>query len=109
MPEHTSKPIRTLGVLTGGGDVPGLNVALKALAYRAEPMGIRIIGLRKGWEGITYLDRSRNRDALIFRADEPDTWQGGYLTPLTRLNTRDIDRQGGTILQSTRTNPARVR
>jgi len=109
MPGQVSKPVRKLGVLTGGGDVPGLNAAIKALAYRAEPMGIQIVGLRAGWEGITYLDRSRSQQALIFRQEEPSTWQGGYLRPLTRLNTRDIDRLGGTILQSTRTNPARMR
>ncbi|MGI9061433.1 MAG: 6-phosphofructokinase [Ktedonobacteraceae bacterium] len=109
MPGQTTHPIRTLGVLTGGGDVPGLNAAIKALVYRAETMGIRIIGLRSGWEGITFLDRSRNREAQIFRSDEPTTWQGSYLMPLNRMNTRTIDRQGGTILQSTRTNPARTR
>lgn len=109
MPGQLSNPIRTLGVLTGGGDVPGLNAAIKALAYRAEPMSINVIGLRAGWEGITYLDRSRGRDNLIFRREEPGTWQGSYLMPLNRLNTRTIDRQGGTILQSTRTNPARMR
>src|SRR5581483_146612 len=109
MPGQTTQPIRTLGVLTGGGDVPGLNAAIKALVYRAETMGIRIIGLRSGWEGITFLDRSRNREAQIFRSDEPTTWKGSYLMPLNRMNTRTIDRQGGTILQSTRTNPARIR
>ena len=41
MPEQTKTPIRTLGILTGGGDVPGLNAAIKALVYRAETMGIR--------------------------------------------------------------------
>lgn len=109
MPGQTSKPIRTLGVLTGGGDVPGLNAAIKALVYRAEPIGIRITGLRAGWEGITYVDRSRSRDELIFRREDPSTWRGCYLMPLNRLNTRTIDRQGGTILQSTRTNPANMR
>ena len=109
MPGQTTQPIRTLGVLTGGGDVPGLNAAIKALVYRAETMGIRIIGLRSGWEGITFLDRSRSREEQIFRSDEPTTWRGSYLMPLTRMNTRTIDRQGGTILQSTRTNPARTR
>jgi len=109
MPSQTSSPIRTLGVLTGGGDVPGLNAAIKALVYRADYLGIRVTGLRAGWEGITYLDRSRGRDNLIFHADDPNTWKGSYLMPLNRLNTRDIDRLGGTILQSTRTNPASVR
>jgi hypothetical protein len=56
------------------------------------------------WEGITYLDRSLGRDALLFRFDVPQTWQQGYIMPLTRLSTRTIDRQGGTVLQSTRTN-----
>jgi 6-phosphofructokinase len=109
MPGQILKPIRSLGVLTGGGDVPGLNAAIKALVYRAEPMGIRVVGLRAGWKGISYLDRSRGIESLIFDDDEPSTWQDSYLVPLNRLNTRNIDRQGGTILQSSRTNPARVR
>ncbi|GCE22873.1 6-phosphofructokinase [Dictyobacter kobayashii] len=109
MPGHVSSPIRSLGVLTGGGDVPGLNVAIKALVYRAETMGIRVMGLRAGWEGISFLDRARGQEALIFQEDDPSTWKDGYLMPLTRLNTRSIDRQGGTILQSSRTNPANTR
>lgn len=109
MPKQLSSKIHSLGVLTGGGDVPGLNAAIKALVYRAESLGIRVVGLREGWAGITYLDRSRGYDQLLFRADEPATWSTNYLMPLNRLNTRNIDRQGGTILQSTRTNPARVK
>jgi 6-phosphofructokinase 1 len=109
MPGQTTKPIRRLGILTGGGDVPGLNAAIKAVVYRAEPMGIQITGLRAGWEGIAYLDRSRGRDGLIFDPDKPHTWHGGYVMPLNRLNTRTIDRQGGTTLQSTRTNPAKTK
>src|SRR6266700_1295600 len=109
MPGQITSPVRRLGVLTGGGDVPGLNPAIKAVVYRAETMGISILGLRAGWEGITYLDRARSREALTFRPEEPGTWQGGYLMPLNRLNTRTIDRRGGTILQSTRTNPARTK
>jgi 6-phosphofructokinase len=109
MPGQLTQPIRALGVLTGGGDVPGLNAAIKALVYRADQLDIRIMGLRLGWEGITFLDRSRKQDELIFMADNPQTWVGSYLIPLNRLNTRTIDRMGGTILQSTRTNPARMR
>lgn len=109
MPEHLLHPVRRLGVLTGGGDVPGLNAAIKALVYRANQLGMSVVGIREGWEGITYLDRSRGLDALIFRHDVPETWHGGYIVPLTRLNTRTIDRQGGTILQATRTNPANVK
>src|ERR1700730_16308225 len=109
MPATLNKPVRALGVLTGGGDVPGLNAAIKALVYRASSMGISITGLRSGWEGVTFLDRSRSRDELIFNPNDPQTWKNNYLMPLTRLNTRSIDRTGGTILQSTRTNPARMR
>jgi ATP-dependent phosphofructokinase / diphosphate-dependent phosphofructokinase len=108
MPGSISTPIRALGILTGGGDVPGLNAAIKTVVYRAKTMDVRVMGLRAGWEGITCLDRSRSIEELIFRLEEPNSWHGGYLMPLTRLNTRTIDRQGGTILQSTRTNPARM-
>ena len=108
MPGKTQRPIRSLGVLTGGGDVPGLNAAIKALAYRAETMGIHIMGLREGWKGITYLNRSHSIESQIFNHEVPITWQEGYLMPLHRRNTRTIDRQGGTFLQSSRTNPASV-
>ncbi|HMA36968.1 MAG TPA: 6-phosphofructokinase [Chloroflexia bacterium] len=109
MAKQTTQRIRTLGVLTGGGDVPGLNAAIKAVVYRAEPMGIRVTGLRAGWEGITCLDRTRDQEALRFDPENAATWEHGYSMPLNRLNTRDIERQGGTILQSTRTNPAKMR
>jgi 6-phosphofructokinase len=109
MPKQLSTSVRSLGVLTGGGDVPGLNAAIKALVYRAEGLGIRVLGLREGWAGITYLDRSRSYEQLLFHADDPTTWRSNYVMPLNRLNTRAIDRQGGTILQSTRTNPAKVK
>src|SRR5213078_4116995 len=101
MPGHVTRTIRSIGVLTGGGDVPGLNAAIKALVYRAETMNIKVTGLRAGWEGIALLDRSREREMLNFRPDVAESWKTGYLMPLTRLNTRDIDREGGTILQST--------
>jgi 6-phosphofructokinase 1 len=89
--------------------VPGLNAAIRALVYRAEPLGVEVLGLRAGWEGIAYLDRSRSVADLTFDADDETTWSGGYLMSLNRQNTREIERSGGTILQSTRTNPARVR
>ncbi len=105
---QTTQRMKKLGVLTGGGDVPGLNAAIKAIVYRAYTLGWEVMGLRAGWEGITYMDRARGIDALCFRADNESTWEAGYLLPLNRLNTRTIDRTGGTILQSTRTNPARI-
>jgi 6-phosphofructokinase 1 len=109
MPKQFSGKIRALGVLTGGGDVPGLNVAIKTLVHCAESSGIRVVGLREGWAGITYLDRSKGYDNLVFQAEQPETWKDHYVMPLTSLNTRNIDRQGGTILLSSRTNPARVK
>jgi 6-phosphofructokinase len=109
MPGQLTKPVRALGVLTGGGDVPGLNAAIKALVYRGDESGVTITGLRLGWKGITFIDRSHKRDELIFDQQDPATWKHSYLMPLNRLNTRTIDRMGGTILQSTRTNPARIR
>ena len=109
MPAQLSSPIRHLGVLTGGSDVPGINAAIKALVYRARDDGMSVLGIRGGWEGLTFLERSLGRDRLTFRFDEPETWQRGYIMPLTRLSTRTIDRQGGTILQSTHTNPANIK
>ncbi len=103
------RPIKAIGVLTGGGDVPGLNAAIKTLVYRARSMDISVMGILHGWEGITYLDRQRERGELVFREDDPATWTGSYLLPLNMLNTRTIDRRGGTILHSTRTNPAKTR
>ena len=101
--------VRKLGVLTGGGDVPGLNAAIKAIVYRAEPLGIEVVGLRSGWEGITFMEQARGVEGLTFRDDSPESWEQGYLMPLTRLSTRTIDRMGGTVLGSTRTNPANVK
>src|SRR5579859_1988097 len=109
MPNQTTSALRTLGILTGGGDVPGLNAAIKAIVYRGEAQGMRILGLRAGWEGITFLNRSLSHEEITFRQDDPNTWKNGYIMPLNRLNTYAIDRQGGTILQSTRTNPARTK
>jgi ATP-dependent phosphofructokinase / diphosphate-dependent phosphofructokinase len=109
MPGRTNGRTRKLGVLTGGGDVPGLNAAIKAVVFRAESLGVQVLGLRAGWEALTCLDRSRSIPELTYRSEDDSTWMAGYLMPLDRRNTRDIERLGGTILQSTRTNPAKVR
>jgi ATP-dependent phosphofructokinase / diphosphate-dependent phosphofructokinase len=84
-----------IGILTGGGDVPGLNSVIKSVVYRASEMGRSVIGIRRGWEGLTHLDPSQETDAR-------------YIRPLTRDNTRAIDRSGGTVLHTSRTNPLRV-
>ena len=100
--------VRRLGILTGGGDVPGLNAAIKAVVYRAEPANIEVIGIRAGWEGLTFLNRDMSVQDQTFSAEDNTTWERGYIRPLTRLRTRNIDRSGGTVLQSTRTSPLRV-
>ncbi|MFQ5662520.1 MAG: 6-phosphofructokinase [Terriglobia bacterium] len=86
----------TIGILTGGGDVPGLNSVIKSVVYRASEMGRRVIGIRKGWQGLTHLNPDLELDPT-------------YLRVLTRENTRTIDRSGGTVLHTSRTNPQRIK
>jgi len=102
-------PIKRLGILTGGGDVPGLNAAIKALVSRAEYQGVKIIGLRNGWESLTFLNRNLSLNELLFDDRNYETWEHGYVIPLHLENTRTIDRSGGTFLGSTRTHPASMR
>jgi 6-phosphofructokinase len=87
---------KRIGVLTGGGDVPGLNSVIKSVTYRATELGIEVIGIRRGWEGLTHVKPGATLD--------PD-----YLRPLDRRTTRTIDRTGGTVLHTSRTNPARMK
>jgi len=86
-----------IGILTGGGDVPGLNPCIKAVVYRATEHGAEVLGIRRGWAGI-----------LNYNPDDPQDREK-HILPLTRLNTRTIDRSGGTVLHTSRTNPANVR
>ena len=87
---------KRIGILTGGGDVPGLNSVIKSVVYRSAELGYTVVGLRRGWEALTHVDlqdpASRTR----------------YVLPLTRENTRTIDRTGGTYLHTSRTNPSRM-
>src|SRR5437868_10976945 len=85
---------RRIGILTGGGDVPGLNSVIKSVTYRATELGYEVIGIRRGWEGLTHV-----------RAERPDDLDPNYVRILDRNNTRAIDRTGGTILHTSRTNP----
>jgi 6-phosphofructokinase len=89
---------KRIAILTGGGDVPGLNAVIKSVVYRATEAGYDVLGLRRGWEALTHV-----------RPELPDGGGTGYLRPLDRLNTRTIDRTGGTILHTSRTNPRRMR
>jgi ATP-dependent phosphofructokinase / diphosphate-dependent phosphofructokinase len=94
MPAMT-RPHR-IGILTGGGDVPGLNAVIKSVVYRATDMGAEVVGIRRGWEGLTHV--------RVGGEGDPD-----YLRPLDRTNTRTIDRTGGTVLHTSRTNPRKMR
>jgi 6-phosphofructokinase 1 len=91
----TSK-IRTIGILTGGGDVPGLNPCIKQLVVRASQLGIRVVGIRKGWAGL-----------LNCSPDDPVA-EAENIRPLDAAEVRTIDRSGGTILHTSRTNPSAV-
>jgi 6-phosphofructokinase 1 len=86
--------LKRVGILTGGGDVPGLNAALKGFVWRMEESGYEVIGLRRGYAALLNVNPSRAAD------------NSNWLLPLTRANTRTIDRSGGTILHSSRINPA---
>src|SRR5437867_4902137 len=86
---------RRIGILTGGGDVPGLNSVIKSVVYRSTELGYEVLGIRKGWQGLTHMRPGKELDAE-------------YLRPLDRQNTRTIDRTGGTALHTSRTNPRRM-
>jgi len=85
-----------IGILTGGGDVPGLNPCIKALVYRAIDEGHEPLGIRRGWYGL-----------LSYNPDDPTTHAESIIS-LTKLMVRTIDRTGGTFLHTSRTNPSRV-
>ena len=87
---------RRIGILTGGGDVPGLNSVIKSVVYNATEIGYEVIGIRRGWEGLTHMRRGPALDT-------------DYLRGLDRTNTRAIDRTGGTMLHTSRTNPAKMK
>src|SRR5260370_603141 len=88
---------RRIGILTGGGDVPGLNSVIKGVVYRGTENDCEVIGIRRGWEGLTHVN-----------PDDPASREH-YILPLSRDNTRTIDRYGGTMLHSTRTNPSKMK
>jgi 6-phosphofructokinase len=82
-----------VGILTGGGDVPGLNPVIKSVVYGITSQGREVIGLRKGWESLTYMNGPTDP---------------AYVWPLTRENTYKIERTGGTVLHTSRTNPRKI-
>src|ERR1700674_1970450 len=88
--------MRRLGILTGGGDVPGLNAVIKSVVYQSTGMGYEVLGIRRGWEGLTHMRQGPELDP-------------SYVRKLDRNNTRGIDRTGGTMLHTSRTNPPKMR
>lgn len=88
---------KRIAILTGGGDVPGLNSVIKGVVYRGSEIGCEVVGIRRGWEGLTHVN-----------FDEPESLKR-YVWPLTRENCRTIDRTGGTVLHTSRTNPSQMK
>ena len=93
----TIKKKGTIGILTGGGDVPGLNPAIRAVTIRALREGYQVIGLRRGWAGVTEIERDK-------KADNSDRY-----TVLTEQIVNKAGRTGGTFLHTSRVNPAKVK
>ncbi len=88
---------KTIGILTGGGDVPGLNPAIKSVVAGAMEMGFKVFGIRRGWGGLLQYD-----------LNEPSTHEY-YIKELNYNDVRIIDRTGGTFLHTSRTNPQKVK
>jgi ATP-dependent phosphofructokinase / diphosphate-dependent phosphofructokinase len=89
--------MKTLGILTGGGDVPGLNPCIKAVVDRAVDDGMEVIGFRRGWAG-----------PLNVNPDDPsEDWR--WVMRLNKAVVRKIDRSGGTFLHTSRTRPSHVK
>lgn len=86
-----------IGILTGGGDVPGLNPCIKAVVDRAIDEGHEVVGIRRGWGGLLNLN-----------PENPASYDECYLK-LDKNRVRTIDRTGGTFLHTSRTNPAKVK
>jgi len=89
--------VKRIGILTGGGDVPGLNACIKAAVFHVTEGGGEMVGLRRGWGGL-----------LNYNPDDPDSAKE-WTIPLDRFNTRTIDRYGGTFLHTSRTQPSKVK
>jgi 6-phosphofructokinase len=92
-----AKKSLTIGILTGGGDVPGLNPCIREVVYRGIEEGLRIVGIRRGWAGL-----------LEFNPDDPES-KALNIEDLDKAKVRTIDRSGGTYLHTSRTNPGRVK
>jgi len=86
----------TIAILTGGGDVPGLNPAIRALTVRALREGYRVLGIRRGWAGIVELERDKGKPH-----DE-------HVIELSEEVVNKVGRTGGTFLHTSRTRPSHM-
>ena len=86
-----------IGILTGGGDVPGLNPCIKAVVNRASDSGHTVTGIRRGWAGLLTYNPAAEREL----------WRNAI--PLDNHSVRTVDRSGGTFLHTSRTNPSNVK
>jgi ATP-dependent phosphofructokinase / diphosphate-dependent phosphofructokinase len=86
----------TIGILTGGGDVPGLNPAIRAVTIRALREGYRVIGIRRGWEGLITIIRDKKADNSV-----------SYIDLSEDIVNRQV-RTGGTFLHTSRTRPSHI-
>lgn len=86
----------TIAIMTGGGDVPGLNPAIRAITIRARREGFKVIGLRRGWAGIVELIQDE-------KADNSNNY-----TELTQIIVNRAGRTGGTFLHTSRTRPSHL-
>jgi len=85
-----------IGILTGGGDVPGLNPAIRAITIRAQREGYKVIGIRKGWAGLVELSRDKDHS------------NESHYQVLTEKTVNKVGRTGGTFLHTSRTRPSQV-
>jgi len=92
---NSKKHRGTIGILTGGGDVPGLNPAIRAVTVRALREGFRVLGIRRGWADLIEIDRDRKNGS-------------DFVIDLTEEVVNKVGRTGGTFLHSSRTRPSHV-
>src|SRR5437879_13031858 len=86
----------TIGILTGGGDVPGLNPAIRAITIRALRDGYKVIGIRHGWGGLVDYSREKNAD------------NSEQIMPLTEAIVNRAGRTGGTFLHTSSVRPSQL-
>lgn len=86
-----------IGILTGGGDVPGLNPAIRSVTFRALREGYQVIGLKRGWAGLIDIVRDKDYD------------NSNNFQILTEEVVNRAGRTGGTFLHTSRTNPSKVK